>query len=64
MLLGAFDYRLGDLFVNKATIGRVAFEDAVRSFKDDLLRILMNSATPAISAEANVRMTCQYTVEA
>jgi len=55
MLLGAFDYRLGDLFITKATIGRVAFEDAVKNFKDDFIRMLMNFATPVVAAEASAK---------
>jgi hypothetical protein len=55
MLLGAFDYRLGDLFITKATIGRVAFQNAAQGFKDDLVRMLMNFATPVIAAEASAK---------
>jgi hypothetical protein len=55
MLLGAFDYRLGDLFITKATIGRVAFQNAAQGFKDDLVRMLMNFATPVIAAEASTK---------
>ena len=55
MLLGAFDYRLGDLFITNATIGRVAFQNAAQGFKDDLVRMLMNFATPVIAAEASAK---------
>jgi len=55
MLLGAFDYRLGDLFITKATIGRVAFQNAAQGFKDDLVRMLMNFATPVVAAEASAK---------
>jgi uncharacterized YccA/Bax inhibitor family protein len=53
MLLGAFDYRLGDLYVTKASIGRLAFEKAVEGFKNDLAAMLVNFATPIIAAEAS-----------
>jgi hypothetical protein len=55
MLLGAFDYRLGDLYITKASIGRLAFEGAVEGFRNDLLRALMNFATPAKAAEATAK---------
>jgi hypothetical protein len=55
MLLGAFDYRLGDLYVTKASIGRLAFEGAVTGFRNDLLRVLMNFATPVKAAEASAK---------
>jgi hypothetical protein len=53
MLLGAFDYRLGDLFITKASIGRLAFEGAVQGFRNDLLRVLVNFAAPVKAAEAS-----------
>ena len=52
MLLGAFDYRLGDLYITKASIGRLAFENATQGFRNDLLKILTNFATPVVAAEA------------
>jgi hypothetical protein len=55
MLLGAFDYRLGDLYITKASIGRLAFEGAVTGFRNDLLRALMNFATPVKAAEASAK---------
>jgi hypothetical protein len=55
MLLGAFDYRLGDLYITKASIGRLAFEGAVTGFRNDLLRVLMNFATPVKAAEASAK---------
>jgi hypothetical protein len=55
MLLGAFDYRLGDLYITKASIGRLAFEGAVKGFHDDLLRMLTNFATPVVAAEASAK---------
>jgi hypothetical protein len=55
MLLGAFDYRLGDLYITKASIGRLAFEGAVKDFHDDLLRMLTNFATPVVAAEASAK---------
>jgi hypothetical protein len=55
MLLGAFDYRLGDLYITKASIGRLAFQGAVQGFHDDLLRMLTNFATPVMAAEASAK---------
>ena len=55
MLLGAFDYRLGDLYITKASIGRLAFDGAVQGVKDDLLRALMNFSTPVKAAEATAK---------
>ena len=55
MLLGAFDYRLGDLYITKASIGRLAFEGAVQGFRNDLLRILVNFALPVKAAEASAK---------
>jgi hypothetical protein len=52
MLLGAFDYRLGDLYIAKASVVRFAFEHTVQALRDELLRILVNFATPAVAAEA------------
>jgi hypothetical protein len=40
------------LYITKASIGRLAFDGAVQSVKDDLLRALMNFATPVKAAEA------------
>ena len=53
MLLGAFDYRLGDLYVTKASVSRLAFENAVQGFRNDLIRVLMNFSTPVVAAEAS-----------
>jgi hypothetical protein len=55
MLMGAFDYRLGDLYITKASIGRLAFDGAVQSFQNELLRALMNFATPVKAAEATAK---------
>jgi len=55
MLLGAFDYRLGDLYITKASIGRLAFEGAVQGFRNDLLRVLVNFALPVKAAEASAK---------
>jgi len=55
MLLGAFDYRLGDLYITKASIGRLAFEGAVQGFQNDLLRVLVNFALPVKAAEASAK---------
>ena len=32
MLLGAFDYRLGDIFVTKGSVAKAAFANAISSF--------------------------------
>jgi hypothetical protein len=55
MLLGAFDYRLGDLYITKASIVRFAFEHTVQALRDELLRILVNFATPVVAAEATAK---------
>jgi hypothetical protein len=55
MLLGAFDYRLGDLYITKASIGKLAFEGAVQGFRNDLLRVLVNFALPVKAAEASAK---------
>jgi len=53
MLQGAFDYRLGDLYITKASVSRLAFEKAVEGFRNDLIRALLNFATPVKAAEAS-----------
>jgi hypothetical protein len=53
MLLGAFDYRLGDLYITKASITRVAFEGAAQGFRNDLLRVMVNFSSPVKAAEAS-----------
>ena len=52
MLLGAADYKLGDLFVTKGTVGKFAFQSAVQSFQDSFTRNVMNLSTVAIGVEA------------
>ena len=54
MLLGAADYKLGDLFVTKGTIGKFSFQSAVQSFQDSFTRNVMNLSTVAIGAEAHL----------
>jgi hypothetical protein len=51
MLLGAFDYRLGDLYITKANIGRFAFQNAVQGFRDCLVRALLNFSTPVMTGD-------------
>jgi hypothetical protein len=46
LLLGAFDYRLGDLFITKSSASRLAFETAIQGFRDELLRVMVNLASP------------------
>lgn len=55
MLLGAFEYRLGDLMVSREPAERTALQNAVAGFKDDLVRMLMNFSTPVIAAEASAK---------
>ena len=54
MLLGGADYRLGDLFVTKATVGKFSFQSAVQSFQDSFTRNIMNLSTVAIGAKAQL----------
>ena len=54
MLLGAADYKLGDLFVTKGTIGKFAFQSAVQSFQDSFTRNIVNLSTVAIGAQASL----------
>jgi hypothetical protein len=55
MLLGSYDYRIGDLLVNRAPTEKTAFENAINSCKEDLIRMLMNFSTPVVSAEAGAK---------
>jgi hypothetical protein len=55
MLQGAFDYRLGDIEARKATISTLAYKSAVDACKEDLVRMLMNFATPVVTAEASAK---------
>ena len=55
MLLGAYDYRLGDLFITKASIGRLAFESAVQEFRSQVIKYLTNFAAPVMAAEASAK---------
>jgi len=55
MLLGAFEYHLGDLMVSREPAERTALQNAVAGFKDDLVRMLMNFATPVVAAEASAK---------
>ncbi len=54
MLLGAADYKLGDLFVTKGTIGKFSFQSAVQSFQDSFTRNIVNLSTVAIASEAHL----------
>ena len=54
MLLGAADYKLGDLFVTKGTVGKFAFQSAVQSFQDSFTRNIMNLSTVAIGTSARL----------
>ena len=54
MLLGAADYKLGDLFVTKGTVGKFSFESAVQSFQDSFTRNIVNLSTVAIGAKARL----------
>ncbi len=52
LLMGAFDYRLGDLFITKSSSGRLAFETAVQTLRDDLLRVMVNLTSPVESFDS------------
>jgi hypothetical protein len=54
VLLGAADYKLGDLFVTKGTVEKFALQSAVQSFHDSFSRNLMNLSTVALGAEAQL----------
>ncbi len=54
MLLGATDYKLGDLFVTKGTVGKFALQSAVQSFQASFTRNVMNLSTVAVAAEARL----------
>ena len=54
MLLGAADYKLGDLFVTKATVGKFSFQNAVQSFQESFNRNIANLSTGAVSAQARL----------
>ena len=61
MLLGAADYKLGDLFVTKGTVGKFAIQSAVQSYRDSFSRNVMNLVTVALAAEASAaREVPQY----
>jgi len=52
LLFGAFDYRLGDMFITKGSASRLAFETAVQSFHNELLRVIVNFTSPALSVNS------------
>ena len=52
LMLGGFDYRLGDLYVMKANVNRLAFQTAVQRYQTDLIKTLANFATPVMTANA------------
>ena len=54
MLLGAADYKLGDLFVTKGTVGKFALQSAVQSYQDSFSRNVLNLSTVALGAEAHL----------
>ncbi len=60
MLLGAADYKLGDLFVTKGTIGKFSFQSAVQSFQDSFTRNIVNLSSVAIGAEARLGHTVPH----
>lgn len=55
MLMGAFDYRIGDIDVSRASIGRLAYERAVEEYRENLLKALMNFAKPVAAVEASTK---------
>jgi hypothetical protein len=52
LMLGGFDYRLGDLYVMKANVSKLAFTSAVQRYQADLTKTLLNFATPVVTADA------------
>ncbi len=54
MLLGAADYKLGDLFVTKGAVGKFELQSAVQSFQDSFTRNVMNLSTVVVAAEARL----------
>jgi len=54
MLLGAADYKLGDLFVTKGTVGKFALQSAVQSYQDSFTRNITNLSTVAVGAKATL----------
>ena len=51
MILGAFDYRLGDLYIMKSNISKFAYQSAVQRYQADLTKTLVNFATPVATAD-------------
>jgi hypothetical protein len=52
LLFGAFDYRLGDMFITKGSASRLAFETALQGFRNELLRVIVNFTCPVQSVNS------------
>jgi hypothetical protein len=52
LLFGAFDYRLGDMFITKGSASRLAFETAFQGFRNELLRVIVNLTCPVQSVNS------------
>jgi hypothetical protein len=53
ILQGAFDYRLGDLFITKAAVSMDVFRGAVQKFAEELAKAMANFSLVALGAEAS-----------
>ncbi|MGD6808030.1 MAG: hypothetical protein ACQCN4_13855, partial [Candidatus Bathyarchaeia archaeon] len=52
LLFGAYDYRLGDMFITKGSASRLAFETALQGFRNELLRVIVNFTCPVQSVNS------------
>lgn len=52
IMTGAFDYRLGDLFITKAAIGMEAFKASVQRFAEEFAKAMANFASVVMASEA------------
>jgi hypothetical protein len=52
MLLGAADYKLGDLFVTKATVGKFEYQSTIESYRDSFTQNITNLSTVALGTKA------------
>ncbi len=53
MLLGAFDYRLGDIFVTKGSVAKAAFVNAINAFQKDAADNLANVSTVSYAVRSS-----------
>ncbi len=54
IMLGATDYKLGDLFVTKGTIEKFALQEAVQSYQTSFNHNIVNLSTVAAGAKATL----------